>query len=130
MKKACFHSLVGLTLWALPLLLLAQGNPSRGIPYIPATVSFNHLSGAFLSKHDGAIISASPDLAVDVVVEFAVYTKAKGASGWALKESGTIQEPGYELQRCYPGTKRVMIILSCKQEGGGAVKFSSNHCKK
>ncbi len=113
----------------LPALLAAQGNPARGVPYYPSSATFSHVLGAYTSSRDACTISSSPDL-VDFVLEYQVFTRSGASSEWESADSGTIQQAGYDLTLCYPGSKRIMVILSCKQKNGGSVTFSSSRCKQ
>lgn len=129
MKKLIFQRLLCLSLLALPLLLTAQGNPARGEPYFPGSKTFHHVIGTFTSGHQACAIMASPDLDGEHL-EYIVFTRTKGAANWALADSGTIQQAGYERQLCFPDAKMVMVVLSCRQKNGGTVTFGPKRCPK
>lgn len=129
MKKIRVLCLNCLVFLMLPMMLSAQGNPTRGVGSFRGSVTFNNVIGAFTSSHSAVTITSSKNLE-DYPLEYLVFTKKSAKSEWALTESGTIQQAGYDLNLCYSDAKSVMVILSCKQKDGGTVSFSSKKCKK
>lgn len=129
MKNYSFQWLGALLLMGLPVLLSAQGNPSRGVSHFPGSATFNYVIGAFTSSDDACTIASSQDLE-DSKLEYIVFTLTKASADWVLTDSGTIQEAGYKLDLCFPNTKKIMVVLSCRQKNGGAVAFSSKKCNK
>lgn len=129
MKNYCFQWLGALLLLGLPVVLFAQGNPSRGVAHFPGSATFNHVIGAFTSQNDACTISSSPELE-DSKLEYIVFTLSKASSDWVLAESGTIQQADFDLNLCFPNTKKIMVVLTCQQKNGGSVAFSSKKCNK